>query len=321
MHGIGMTSVKHLFKNINTVFIEQPFQTFINPQNSEINYDYLNQYKNQLIVINFSSEHWNGFDERVYKLLDNTDLNFLILTYDYTSHRRYPRMFYFPYWYYWSIENFENNSSVELIEKKYNLSCANFNHKFHRIYNYLILKNHTKFVDWLFTMNNHPLANPQRADDYPLDQDMIDEWGKFPHTDFVGGNYIADPIWLDSYLNLVTESTVLPKVFLTEKIWKPVACGQLFLVIGNPGTIRILEDLGVDTFSDIIDHKYYDNESDWKVRIHKVHHLIDDILKQDLLKINQQTYQRRKCNANSFLSGKFGEKYYQDLISCINTLN
>lgn len=313
----------NLFENFdNVVFVEQPFQTFVNPADLTINYDYLDQYHDQLIIINFSSEHWNGLDEHVYRLLDETNLNFVILTYDYTTHQRYPRMLYFPYWYYWSKEHIKFENPVEIIEKKYTLSCANFNHRFHRIYNYLKLKKHKDFSNWLFTMHNLPSSNPQRADDYPLDQDILDEWKNFPYTTGAFTNHgISDPIWLDSYLHLVTESTVLPKVLVTEKTWKPVACGQLFLVIGNPGTIEVLEDLGVDTFNDIIDHKYYDNESDWKIRIHKVHNLVDDILKQDLLKINQKTYQRRKRNVDAYHSGKFGKKYYQDLISCINTLN
>ena len=43
--------------------------------------------------------------------------------------------------------------------------------------------------------------------------------------------------------------------------------------------------------------------------------------KQDLYKINHETHDRRKQNAECFFNGTFGNKYYQELLSCINKLN
>ena len=135
---------------------------------------------------------------------------------------------------------------------------------------------------------------------------------------------------VETYDDLVTQQQTFgqkpfcfkgPWPFVTEKTWKPIACGQLFLVIGNPGTIQVLEESGVDAFSDIIDHKYYDSELDWKTRIHKVHSIIDDLTQQDLFKINQETYQRRKRNAERFRSGEFDKTYYQDITSYIDNMS
>jgi uncharacterized membrane protein len=81
-----------------------------------------------------------------------------------------------------------------------------------------------------------------------------------------------------------------------------------------------LRDIGVDTFDDIIDHAHYDLEPDWQLRIQKIHHVLDELLIQDLESIYKATQQRRIANAEKFFNGKFGTKYQTDLLTCITTL-
>ena len=170
-----------------------------------------------------------------------------------------------------------------------------------------------------------------RGDDVVLNNNMLSEWHDiYPKltrkTDSISSlskldASVQDPAYTDSYINLVTETTVTPKLFVSEKTWKPIAAGQLFLVIGNPGTIAYLRGQGVDVFDDIIDHKYYDSESDWQRRILKIHELIEDLIAQDLYKINQATLERRQQNRTSFFAGTFDQTYQQQIQQCINMLN
>ena len=44
--------------------------------------------------------------------------------------------------------------------------------------------------------------------------------------------------------------------FLTEKTFKCLKHGHLFLIAGGPGSIQCLRDLGYRTFDHLIDHSY-----------------------------------------------------------------
>lgn len=320
MHGIGTID------NIpNTFYFNSPGLIFDIPDWKLSDEKIKKLPRDQLIIADFSNEHYGDSSliaETIYDRLVSYNINFVLLTHNLKDHLTRPRLFFYAHWYHWSVNNFEKLSPVETIAKTYNLSCMNSNHRFARIYNYLTLKNHSDFNNWRFVIRKSSTNDPTRTDDYPLDQNMVDEWDKFPFVEeeWTPG-IITDPGFVDSYINLVTESTVIPKIFITEKTWAPIASGQLFLVIGNPGIVKTLEEFGVDTYADIIDHNYYDNEQDWQLRIKKIHSIIDNLVTQDLFYINQVTYQRRKKNVELFFAGAFGKKYYQDLLTCINTLN
>jgi hypothetical protein len=97
----------------------------------------------------------------------------------------------------------------------------------------------------------------------------------------------------------------------------------LFVVIGSQGSIDHLRSQGVDTFDDIIDHKYYDNEPNWQTRIQKVHEVLDHLITSDLNAINKITQDRRSENARKFFAGAFYTNYrntIEDKI-CTNTQN
>lgn len=44
--------------------------------------------------------------------------------------------------------------------------------------------------------------------------------------------------------------------FLTEKIFKPIAYGHPFLLFSSAGALKLLQDLGFNTFSDVFDESY-----------------------------------------------------------------
>ena len=107
---------------------------------------------------------------------------------------------------------------------------------------------------------------------------------------------------MSSYLQIVSESVPeLMDRFVSEKIWKPIRLGQLFLVQGNPGTVEYLRQLGFDVFDDYIDHSRYDNEPNWQKRTQLMVSVLDDIY-PDIEKIYFETTKRRANNLNRFQS-------------------
>lgn len=111
----------------------------------------------------------------------------------------------------------------------------------------------------------------------------------------------------DSYWNIVVESTYSEDtVFLTEKTFKPILNMQPFVVVGNPGSLRLLKHLGYRTFSRVIDERY-DSIQDPQARMlellnvaysinarsHRDHMGIQAVL-QDTLKYNQQQFLKPK---------------------------
>jgi hypothetical protein len=126
--------------------------------------------------------------------------------------------------------------------------------------------------------------------------------------------------YLDTYVNLVTETTVIDRLFVTEKTWKPIASGQLFLILGNPGTVQFLREQGVDTFDDYIDHGY-DLETDPATKLDLLYKSLDQLMISNLEDIYKRTRQRRLENASRFFAGTFDSQYYKVVKECINTLN
>lgn len=66
----------------------------------------------------------------------------------------------------------------------------------------------------------------------------------------------------DSYLDLIMETDGLGRsghLLISEKTYRPIASGCIFLHIGCPGTLKYLRSQGIETFGDIFDESY-DNE-------------------------------------------------------------
>ena len=292
---------------------------FINDTKEQL-HNKLNQLdKNQLILFNYCSEHYGPHDGILYMYdqFVKHNLNFILLCHDNKSIIEKSNILFYPYYYYSSYLNISNNfytKNIAQIEKKFAISCLNGNPRFNRIYNYMLLKEKSYFKNLLFSFYN---ADVWRHDDLPMDVDVQNEWNLIKDTlanrPELNEYNINHEAYTNSYINFVTESTVIPKLFITEKTWKPIASGQLFLVFGSLGIINYLREQGVDTFDDIIDHSIYDNEPDWKIRLAKLHGLLDYLMTQDLYQLNKITQARRSKNAENFFAGMFGSIYIKHL--------
>ena len=142
----------------------------------------------------------------------------------------------------------------------------------------------------------------------PDTDDIINKIGKNNYEKFQNINKLSPPYnskteyelcagindYTDSYLNLVTESKLDNIGFLTEKIYKPIRAGQLFLVQGPIGTINFLRSIGFDTFDDYFDHSY-DKIDNWMQRTDFIHAELQRIF-FDIEKIYFETTERRLQN-------------------------
>ena len=84
-----------------------------------------------------------------------------------------------------------------------------------------------------------------------------------------------------SRFSIVTETQFADEVlFVSEKIWKPIRNGHPFMVVGTPGTLSYIRQLGFRTFMPLIDERY-DSIIDDEQRMHALLGVIDTLGKLD----------------------------------------
>ena len=89
-------------------------------------------------------------------------------------------------------------------------------------------------------------------------------------------------LWNDIYSDISIEivcetNTTADTFFITEKTFRPIAYGRLFLIIGSPEFEQNLKRLGFDIFDDIID-KSYDSEGSY-IRVDAVFKSLGELLR------------------------------------------
>jgi hypothetical protein len=105
--------------------------------------------------------------------------------------------------------------------------------------------------------------------------------------------------------------------FISEKTWKPIFSGQLFLILGSVGTVEYLRAIGVDVFDDIIDHAY-DQEPNLETKIDMLMESITNLLAQDLDQIWLDTLHRRQKNLDLVYSPAFQQRMFADIASRVS---
>lgn len=107
---------------------------------------------------------------------------------------------------------------------------------------YEAIINDTSWYDWAYSRFQQSLSNY-----FPT----------IPET------YLVDNLHNESYLDVITETCVFPNndlLFITEKTYRSIANGCIFLILGSPGTLKYLQSKGIHTFSDIFDESYDDED-------------------------------------------------------------
>jgi hypothetical protein len=126
----------------------------------------------------------------------------------------------------------------------------------------------------------------------------------------------------ESLLYLVTETVAKGRrQHLTEKIFKPIAMGMPFILVGTRGSLKYLRSYGFRTFGDIWDESY--DDADDNVRIERVANLLLSLdslstsAKQELFDSAEEIIQH---NWNHFYNGGFETVLWQELTAMLDNI-
>ena len=133
-----------------------------------------------------------------------------------------------------------------------------------------------------------------------------DEMSDSEHNDH---RIIHKPFFENAYWNFVAETHFTDDtIFLTEKTFKCILNLQPFIIIGNPGSLALLQEMGYKTFNDFV-YEDYDTEIDNEKRMHscftecyKIAYYTDDshrkVMRElkPILEYNQQVFLASKTD-------------------------
>lgn len=253
----------------------------------------------------------------------NLDRNYIMLSGLYKYHHSTtldPRVKFFPFWAIWM--NLPHgrlmpmpNHKFSTQPKKYKFSCLNGTGWNHRILTYLSLINKSYFKEMVFTFGNRQHCQ-DNLNELILTEEEKQEFNSLNHNIKFLDNELTDidlsvnhPAYRETYINLVTETTINNSTpMLSEKTFKPIIAGQLFILIASPGAVQFLRNLDIDTFDDIIDH-HYDTVIDPRTRIKLALDQLDQLDRVDLNSIYNQIKPRLIKNSEYFLSQRFRDQF------------
>jgi len=114
---------------------------------------------------------------------------------------------------------------------------------------------HNPHVKYPLAFEAAPMTVPEVSDQYVEqgEQEALNE-SPIPHDIYSLGNM---DIWNNTFLVVVTETTVESNMFMSEKIFKPMIGMRPFIVLGDTGIVNHLRACGFRTF-----HKYFDLDYD-----------------------------------------------------------
>ena len=126
----------------------------------------------------------------------------------------------------------------------------------------------------------------------------------------------------DSAFDVVLETIFeTERIFLTEKILRPIACGKPFILLSSPGSLDYLKSYGFKTFSGVFDESY-DGIVDPEERMLAVINLMKSISKSSMKtrqQIIRKSHKIAKYNKTYFFSAKFQRLILNELESNLTT--
>ena len=102
---------------------------------------------------------------------------------------------------------------------------------------------------------------------------------------------------------------------LTEKSGKCLLGRRLFINFGNPGVLKLIKELGYQTFDSVIDESY-DNEPDRDLRFKSAWNQVEYLLNQPPESVAEKIKPILDHNQKLFLTSNYTQKFH-DLIEGI----
>ena len=172
------------------------------------------------------------------------------------------------------------------------------------------------YTGYKYDTNHKGLDDASLWQDYDntLQQDMLSFEMQMPFncdqlTDQEHNNHklIHEEYFNQAYFNYVVETHFdNDTIFLTEKTFKPILNLQPFVIVGNPGSLRLLKDLGYKTFDTVIKEEYDNiiNHKDRMSQILKISFDLTNLSHKHHMRIQQIISQSLQHNQKLFLSPK-----------------
>ena len=259
------------------------------------------QHKDEKIILDLKMEGWdiveNGIEQKVKNICD--ELNIPYTQVEFTSSDRLCNSAVFrhtinPEYTTYFSKRFDKAEIVSSTKFNYGMFCARATNE--RLYSFWKHKN------WQYSDRGKASMH--------LDVDTVTEWDSdftsficeynerwqslitmLPYSDadeyWLPGDNSKEQLWdnnlwekhyKDTAVEIVMETNQTPDTFfITEKTFRPIAYGKLFLVIGSPQFEQNLKRMGFDIFDDIIDKKY-DSESSY-YRVEAVFKSLGELLR------------------------------------------
>lgn len=274
----------------------------------EFDFRQLNASDVDLILVNVSDHPNNHYDysffTKPYQLLSS----------DFTRQDYHPfHLLFSAYFAQYDIIDFDN-------QKQYIVSLINRSPRVTRLYLLNKIRQNPKYqslyIKW-FQMSeaNGPVPTVASIDAIlgPDSKEFLRYEKNYPNFSATPESELCISVedFRNSYLNLVVESRLENIGYLTEKIYKPLRTGQLFLVQGPPGAVQYLRSIGFDTFDDFIDHSY-DKIENWQERSDAVLSELDRIY-SSIEKFYFASKERRQYNVDLLKSDKLVQKILQNI--------
>jgi hypothetical protein len=272
-----------------------------------------------MLIVNMSADPFNRYEENIVDALSKLTDNFVVLSGD-VKYFIQPKdhICFFPFWYLIQKYVYKDSTTATDHPRQYKISSLNKQNRYHRIENFVKLREKSYFNQLLFDM--HYLWNDDRKE-IEKRQTPQEFWNddivkKFelimPNTVYndndIHYHSIVHSAYSDSYINYVTETSTLNNtITVTEKTWKPIMAGQLGLWLSNPEAVNFLRLIGFDVFDDIMGNHLYDKETNLNKKIDMIHQVIDQLMTLDLDQIFHDTLSRRQANLDRFYSNALEE--------------
>lgn len=240
-----------------------------------------------------------------------------------TAADRIPGFYYFPdhELLYWHRNQQVEPTTINMNPRPYDFTLLSRTHKWWRAT--VVADLHCRGLlnqsQWSYNL----VSIGDREQDNPIEIDQFDGLRSSINAFLSGAPYACDQLtaddhnnhhmiesahYSDSYCNIVLETHFDADgsggAFLTEKTFKPIKHGQPFVIVGPPGTLQTLRDLGYRTFDHAIDNSY-DLEINNTQRWIRVRHAIEKIKQQNLDQWFMSCLDDINHNQQLFLSSKY----------------
>jgi hypothetical protein len=186
------------------------------------------------------------------------------------------------------VSNFDTNLEYKKSNPIKTYNCLQKRQRVHRSWFYLYLYKNNLLDAGLVSTNSYGNHIPN-IDGIKPPQQLLEEAGKLLPLVVHGEpnnvkddqhyiNRILDKVCLDSWVSVVSEASFVDSentLFLSEKIFKPIACMHPFIILGNKGSLKKLKEMGYKTFEGFIDERY--DELDTFPRFEAIIHAIKQI--------------------------------------------